>query len=47
MVVLELEHEATLGQVAALLASVLPLEDADYLAIFEVLTAVLLKIGVV
>lgn len=40
----ELEHEATVGHVAALLVSVLPLEDEGHLARLEVLTAVLLKI---
>jgi hypothetical protein len=43
----ELEHEATVGHVAALFVSVLPLEDGGQLARFEVLTAVLLKIRVV
>ena len=43
----ELEHEATVGHVAALLVSVMPLEDASHLARFEAVTAVLLKIRVV
>ena len=43
----ELEHEATVVHVAALLVSVVPLEDAGHLARFEVLTTVLLKIRVV
>ena len=43
----ELEYGASVGDVAALLVSVLPLEDAGQLAIFEVLTAMLLKIRVV
>jgi len=43
----ELEYGATVGHVAAFLVSVLPLEDAGQLAIFEVLTAMLLKVRVV
>jgi len=38
----QLEHEATVEHVAALLVSVLPLEDAGHLGRLEVLTAVLL-----
>jgi hypothetical protein len=43
----ELQHETTVGHMAALLVSVLPLENTGHLARFEALTAVLLKIRVV